>query len=288
MLILGAKASCMIIKDHQPILIPVDFSKQSYIAVKQSYNLARFLKASLVLLHVSASNENEKKADLESLAESTRSESGLKVEVATAKGDLYDCIVAKCTELDPSILMMPLDENAKFKTGLFGGGNTVTKFLPQIACPIITMRSTEHKDGCRNIVMPFDLTPESREKVSFAVQLAHLYKADIRIVSTFKPNDDEYENKLLPYLQQVKKFIKAEGVNCTNRSLPSNKPAEAIVEYAVKNDADLIIQINQKDLSLGEKMSGTVAHRIVELSPVPVLNVPPMKRESMSHFSSGM
>jgi hypothetical protein len=77
-------------------------------------------------------------------------------------------------------------------------------------------------------------------------------------------------------------------VHCTNRSLPSTKPAEAIVEYAVKNDCDLIIQINQKDFSFTEKLGTVMGHKIVELSPIPVLNVPPMKRESMSHFSSGM
>jgi nucleotide-binding universal stress UspA family protein len=278
----------MIIKEHHSFLIPIDFSKQSYIAVKQSYNLAKFTKSKLVLLHVSPSNENERKADLDKLAEATREESGLQVESLVAKGELYDVIVKKATDLDCSLIVMALDESAKFKTSLFGGGPNVPKFLPQVPCPIITLRSTEHKDGVKNIVMPFDLTPESREKVSFAVQLAHYYKADIKIVSIFKPNDDEYENKLLPYLQQVKKFIKAEGVSCTNRSLPSTTPAETIVEYALKNDADLIIQINKKDISLGEKINGTLGHKIVELSPIPVLNVPPMKRESMSHFSSGM
>ena len=52
------------------------------------------------------------------------------------------------------------------------------------------------RDGIKNIIMPFDLTPESREKVSFAVQLAHLYKADIKIVSVFPTNDEEYENMI--------------------------------------------------------------------------------------------
>jgi nucleotide-binding universal stress UspA family protein len=136
--------------------------------------------------------------------------------------------------------------------------------------------------------MPFDLSAESREKVSFAVQLAKYYGADIRIVSVFHPNDDKYENKLLPYLQQVKKFIKQEGINCTNKSIPSTKVAEAIVDYADKNDCDLIVQMNQKDLSIGEMFSGTSGEKIVELSKVPVLTINPMKRESMSHFGSGM
>lgn len=278
----------MIIKENQSILIPIDFSKQSYIAVKQSYSLAKHTKSKLTLLYVSAGNENEKNTELENLAQATRDESGLAVDVQTRKGELYETINKVAEELGCSLIMMPLDESAKFKAGLFGGGSTVSKFLVGAPCPVITVRSTDQRDGMKNIVMPFDLSPESREKVSYAVQLAHYYSADIRIVSVFRPNDDEYENKLLPYLQQVKKFIKAEGVHCTNRSLPSTKPAEAIIEYALKNDCDMIIQINQQDLSISERFNGTVGHKVVELSPVPVLNVNPMKRESMSHFSSGM
>jgi len=279
----------MIIKENQSILIPVDFSKQSYIAIKQIYSLAKFTKSKLILMHVSPTSETDRKEDLESLVQSTREESGLNVEMLGVKGEVYGVTNKTASDLNCSLIVMALDENTKFKTGLFGGGVTVTKFLAAAPCSVITVRSGEKREAFKNIVMPFDLSPESREKVGLAVQLAHYYKADIRIVSVFKPNDDEYENKLLPYLQQVKKFIKQEGISCTNRSLPSTTPAEAIIEYAVKNDCDLIIQINQKDVSIGERLGGgTIGHRVVELSPIPVLSVQPMKRESMSHFSSGM
>jgi len=240
----------MIIKENQSILIPIDFSKQSYMAVKQSYTLAKYTKSKLVLLYISATNENEKAAELAALAQSTAEESGLKVESMSKKGEFFETASKVAEEIGAALIFMTLDENAKFKSGLFGGGTTVTKFLTTAPCPVITLRSSDLKDTIKNIVMPFDLSPESREKVSFAVQLAHYFKADIRIVSVFKPNDDEYENKLLPYLQQVKKFIKQEGVHCTNRSLPSTKPAEAIIEYALKNDCDIIIQMNQQDLSI--------------------------------------
>ncbi|MCC6370824.1 MAG: universal stress protein [Bacteroidia bacterium] len=279
----------MIIKDNQAILIPIDFTKLSYIAVKQTYNLARYTKSKLVLIHISPNSDSDRKADLENLAESTQAESGLKVETMGAKGELYSTIIKVATDIDASLVVLALEENAKFKSGMFSSAMTVPKFLTTAHCPIITLRSTDLRDGCKNIIMPFDLSPESREKVSYAVQLARLYNADIKIISVFKPNDEEYENKLFPYLQQVKKFIKAEGVHCTNRTLPSATAAEAIVEYAVKSEGDIIIQMNQQDLSLTEKFgAGTVGHKIVEISPIPVLNVNPMKRESMSHFSSGM
>jgi nucleotide-binding universal stress UspA family protein len=278
----------MLIKENKSILIPVDFSKQSNIAVKQSYNLAKFTKSKIVLLHVSPTSETENSEQLEKLAAETRAESGFIVETLNVKGELYDIINKKAEELKSSMIIMGLDENANFKTGFLGGASPVSKFIGNAPCPVITIRSTNNREGCKNIVMPFDLSPESREKVSYAIQIAHYYKADIRIVSVFPPNDDEYENKLLPYLQQVKKFIKAEGVNCTNKSIPSTKPAEAIVDYAVKNEGDLIIQMNQRDLSIGERFSGTIAQKVVEVSTIPVLNINPMKRESMSHFSSGM
>ena len=276
----------MLIHSNQSILIPVDFSKQSLIAVRQAYNLGRFTKSKIILMHVSSTNADENKAELLELAETTRKGSGLVVETLNLKGDLYELTDKKAEELNCSLIVIGLDSHVRFRS--FMGGSQVTKFIKNAPCPVITIRSAENRDGCRNIIMPFDLSPESREKVSIAVQLAHFYGGDIRIISVFHPNDDKYENKLLPYLQQVKKFIKEKGINCTNKSVPTTKPAEAIVEYANKNDGDLIVQMNQIDLSIGDMFSGTVGEKIVEISNIPVITIKPMKRESMSHFGSGM
>jgi nucleotide-binding universal stress UspA family protein len=276
----------MVIKENRSILIPVDFSKQSFVAVKQSYNLAKFTKSKIILMHVSATSDSERVSELNELAETTRRDTGLEVETLNLKGDVYELTDKKAQEFDSSLIIIGLDSHVRFRS--FLGNTNVGKFIGNAPCPVITIRSTENRDGCKNIVLPFDLSPESREKVSFAVQLAHYYKADIRIVSVFHPNDAKYENKLLPYLQQVKKFIKDEGVHCTNKSIPSTKVAEAIIEYAEKNDCDLIVQMNQKDLTIGEMFSGTIGQKIVEISPIPVMTINPMKRESMSHFGSGM
>ncbi|MCE3260258.1 MAG: hypothetical protein K0S12_1899, partial [Bacteroidetes bacterium] len=42
----------MQVKERGIILIPIDFTKQSLLAVKQSYNLAKYTHSKLVLLHV--------------------------------------------------------------------------------------------------------------------------------------------------------------------------------------------------------------------------------------------
>lgn len=270
----------MLIKENQSILIPVDFSKQSLVAVKQSYNLAKFTNSRIVLMHVSSKSDTEHKDELEALAEQTRRESGMKVETINLKGDVYELTDKKAEELKASLIIIGLDTQVRFRS--FMGSNTASKFIKNAPCPVITIRSLENKPTCKNIVLPFDNTPESREKVPIAVQLAKYYDADIRIVCIFSPSDHKYEDEILPYLQQIKKFIKDKGVNCTNKSIPSNNMVEAIVEYANKNDCDLIVQMNKKDLSIGELFVGNGSQKLVDLSNIPVLSINPMKRESLS------
>lgn len=271
----------MIIKDHKSILIPVDFSKQSLVAIRQTYNLARFIKSKIILMHADPHSNRDHEEELNQLVATTKQESGLEIEAMNLKGDVYEWTDKKAEELDSSLIVVGLDTQVRFRS-FFGGGSTVSKFIKHAPCPVITIRSSDNRNDCKNILMPIDTSAESREKVSTVVQLAKFYGATIRIVSVFHPSDENYENELLPYLNQVKKFIKEKGVACTNKSIPSKHVAEAIVEYANKNDCDLIVQMNKKDLSLGEMFSGATSEKIVEISNIPVMSINPMKRESIS------
>lgn len=270
----------MLINENSSILIPIDFSKQSLIAIEQSYNLAKFTKSKLIIMYASPSGSSEHQKDLDEIVAKVIKECGQPAEALNLKGDIFELIDKKAEELGCALIVIGLDTQVRFRS--FLGGSNVSKFIKNAPCPVITMRSKDNRNSCSNILMPIDLSAESREKVGIAVQLAKYYNATIRIVSVFSPSDEKYENNLLPYLNQVKKYIKDRGVNCTNKSIPSNSPAEAIVSYANNNECDLIILMNKKDLSIGEMFGGAVSIKIVETSNVPVLSVNPMKRESIS------
>lgn len=274
----------MLIKEHHSILIPVDFSKQSFVAVKQAYNLARFTKSKLVLMHVSPDSYANHKAELDQLAATTRAESGLEVDTLSLKGDVYEVTDQIATELNSSLIVIGLDTHFRFRR--FLGINNVSKFIKDAPCPVITIRSIENRNGCKNIVIPLDLNADSRQKVPIAIQLAHYYNADIKVVSVFHPNDHKYENDLLPYIYQVKKYVKQHGVNCTNKSIPSDYVAETIVEYANKNEADLIVQMNKTQVSLGEMFTEHWPEKLVDISNIPVMSINPLIRESNASFGA--
>jgi nucleotide-binding universal stress UspA family protein len=268
----------MLIKENRSILIPVDFSKQSLSSIKQTYQLAKYTKSKLILMHLQSDQDYQN--DLEYLATETRQESGLDVMALNVKGDLFHQTNLIAKAMDCSLIVLGLENQIQFKS--FLGGSKASKFLREASCPVMTMQSSDNRISFKNIIMPVDLSPETREKVPIVLQMAKYYGADIKIISVFNPRDAKYENELLPYLHQIKKFIKHNGLNCTKKSIPSTHVAETIIEYANKNNGDLIIQMNKNRMDISSLFGKALSHRIVEGSNIPVLTINPMERQSIS------
>jgi nucleotide-binding universal stress UspA family protein len=275
----------MQIKERGVILIPIDFTKQSLAAIRQSYNLAKYTHSKLILLHAFEKNGEESHDALHKLTKQTEHESGVPTEFMNVKGDIYEQTDKVAEEAGATLIIAGLESHMRFRDII---GSSASKLIRKAPCPVITIRGNDLRDGCENILLPLDMSPETREKVDVAIQFAHYFGASIRIVGVFNADDTEYENRLLPYTHQVKQFIKSKGISCTNKSIPCVDIADTVVEYANKIEADLIIIMNQPDLGVVEFFKGTDTQRIVDISNIPVMTIQPMKRESMMSFGTGL
>ncbi len=274
----------MQLKERGIILIPIDFTKQSLLAIKQSYNLAKYTHSKLVLLHVYEKSGEESYEALNKLTKQTEQESGVPCEFMNVKGDIYDETDKVAEEIGATLIIAGLESHMKFRNII---GSSASKLIRKAPCPVITIRGNEHRDGCENILLPLDLSVETREKVDYAVQFAHFFGASVRILGVFDPADANYENKLLAYTHQVKQFIKSKGISCTNKSIAAEDVAATVVEYANKIETDLIMIMNKPNLGVTEFFAGTDAQRIVDVSNVPVMTIQPMKREGGMSFGMG-
>lgn len=275
----------MQIKERGVILIPVDFTKQSLFAIKQSYNLARYTHSKLVLLHAYNKTGEESEEALKKLTQQTEQESGAPTESINVKGDIYVETYRVAEEIKATMIIAGLESHMKFKNIV---GSSASKLIRKAPCPVITIRANDQRDGCENILLPLDLSSETREKVDVAIQFAIYFGASIRILGVFDINDSEYENRLLAYAHQVKQFVKSKGISCTNKFIPTKDIAETVVDYGNKIEADLIVIMNKPSLNVTEFFSGTDAQKIVDSSNIPVMTIQPEKRESVTHFSSGI
>ena len=262
------------------ILVPIDFSEQSLIALQQSYNLAKHTGSTINLFHIADESDKDAKGRLDKLAEEVSKKSGLATNVIIAKGNMYKQIIKTAEKIDAILIIMGFEYSKRIRNI----GYNAFKLLRESKCPVITIKGKEHHNGCNNIVLPLDLTQETREKISKAVEFAKFFNSTIRVISVRSPKEIRKENKLIAYSHQVQKFIKEKGVQCTIKTLEGTDIAKLVLDYAHHEKADLIMIMSQREVNFKELFVGTTAQKIVNLSDVPVLSIRPMRRKSVARY----
>lgn len=263
-------------------VIPTDFTEQTYIALEQSYNLARFNNATILLLTVAKADDKETKKKLDEMAAKARKESGLPVRAEIRQGNIYTQVVKCAEENEAQMIVLGLESKIALDKIV---GPSAFKLVRESPCPVLTIRGKKHRKGCENIVLPLDLTKETREKVAKAIEVAKYFDAAIRIVSVLDSKREIHENKLMAYSNQVKQYIKKQGVRCSIKTLRGKDVANMVINYASTIDADLIMIMSKLELDFKEMIVGSTAQHIINTSPIPVLSIRPMKRKDLVFFN---
>ncbi len=283
-------------KLNQTILVPVGFSDQSLLALEQAVHVAKILKAELTLLsvieesgffaRVFGDNDDEvmfelkKKAQakLEELAEDIRRKNKLDVNTLVSKGKVYQKIVEASEMIDASYIVMGTDGQPKdFQKKLIG--SNAFRVVSTANCPVITIKGTEHYDGCKRIVLPLDLEKETKEKVKYAVNLGRLWNATINIVSVVASSDEEDMNRLKGTVRQVQKYITDRGLECNSELVVKPKGqrlVHTILDYAIEKNADLVVIMTQQELDYTPNFIGSSAQSIIYNSNIPVMSIRPI------------
>ena len=281
------------------VLIPIDFSDQSLLALDQSPRLAKFYNAELTLLYViddgNALNKLLKKKAIEpglkkeiqnkldELAAKVGKKHTIKINTVIAKGRIYNKILKTADKISAKLIIMGTNGMAKGLKKRFIGSNAY-KVVREAECPVITIKGQHPREGCKNILLPIDLTKESREKVKNAIELGTLYGAAIHVVSVLYSRDKDAAFRLGKQVEQVKKFIQAAGVKCTIEIIPATKGkktlAQAIITYANIIDADLIMLMTQQEGQKKPLFIGSTAQEMINNSDVPVMSIVPSVKKA--------
>lgn len=267
------------------ILVPVDFKEQSLIALGQSYSLAKFTGSKIYLMHVIDKRDDKNAATekLNKLAKETQAKSGVEVKSLLALGNPFVEINKAIEKFEPVLVFIGLNSISGGKGIL---GLNAFRLVRESESAVITIKGKKHRDGCKTIVLPLDLTKETREKVGKAIEFAKYYGAKIQVLAVLNKTAEVYENKLLAYSNQVKQFIRESGVPCGNKTVRGKNIAQMVVNYAKEIDADLIVIMSKAELNFKEFFIGTTAQQIVNLSNIPVLSIRPMTRKDTTSFAS--
>jgi len=281
------------LRNNNKILVPIDFSEQSLIALSQSYNLAKEIRAEVILLYVIEEVNPMVKmfikgldeirgaveSNLKNLAEEKSKETGLEISSIVAEGKIYTKITEVATLIKATFIVMGTKgaENSKFI------GSNALKVVKTAPCPVITIKGKKHKKGCDRILLPLDLTKETSDKVNKAIAVAKVFKAEIYAVSILLTGREEVVNKLKDQLTLVKQYIEKKQVKCTAELVKilktEDKLSNAVIEYGQKIEADLIMIMTQQETSIKSFFIGSNAREVINNSDIPVLSIQPNEKE---------
>jgi nucleotide-binding universal stress UspA family protein len=239
------------------ILIPVDFSLNTEVAVKKAINLATPGSSVLYLLHVSQSNllrdnaadtlpsptaefkalQEIKLQQWQSAIEET--EPGLTVLThITNNSKVEESIIAFSREVSPSLIIIGKNNHHSFFPFL----NTVISphIAEQTNCPVLTVKPGSIKKGLRTIVMPVsDFFPH--RKIDVLSMLSARMLLNVHLITVLNNNQSPDSLTASALLQSMKAIRNRFHCNVQHAIIHSNNKAIATLRYAENINADMLL-----------------------------------------------
>jgi nucleotide-binding universal stress UspA family protein len=275
------------------ILIPVDFSNTSLLAIKHGAFIAKLTRGDLFLVHVVNSHymaqnmfvplvtfvetnniESKAEAKLIQLAEEVRAEYNINVDIVVKSGNPSSEIHNIAKELDASLIVMGTHGYSPLEELVIG--STALKVLTKSPCPTMVMSSEADHKGYHKILLPIDTSAHTRQKVNYTLEMAKKFSAKVYGVALLSEGEEDEKPAIELILHQIDKLAQAKGVIFYADVLSNVKNrATATVNYAEKIGADLTVIMTDQDAEISGFFLGPYSQQVVHLSKIPVLAIKP-------------
>jgi nucleotide-binding universal stress UspA family protein len=93
-----------------------------------------------------------------------------------------------------------------------------------------------------------------------------------------RETEEKLEAAAKKYLEKTKAVLRKEGIHAEVKMVVDGEPAAKILEFAQQEKVDLIIMSTHGKSAFFHWIFGSVAHKVLANSPIPILLVP--KRET--------
>ncbi|HHN47340.1 MAG TPA: universal stress protein [Bacteroidales bacterium] len=155
-------------------------------------------------------------------------------------------------------------------------GSNAYRIVSYAPCPVITVRfDYQFHHDIKNVVLPIDATPDTRQKIPFACSLTKALGANLHIVGLNSMNLKSMQRKTASNVEQAVEYCNKEGLEHTVSEIQSPDVTRAIINHAISTKADIIAIMTEQQRSASGLLIGPQAQQLVNFSPIPVLSIQP-------------
>ncbi|MEA1996525.1 MAG: universal stress protein [Gemmatimonadota bacterium] len=294
------------------ILFPSDFGESAEDALRYAVMLAGEYDAELTMMHVVSiytdtdSLAEEHLSDMAKYAEDFTGQrqqdahdridraieaQNLNMKKMIVRGiSPYQEIVRVAQEEDIDLVVMGTYGKGGVTHFLFG--STAEQVVRLVDCPVLTVRHQAPLlgdfSGIRNILFPTDFSDYSKRALPYALSFAGRYGATLHVLHVFEQRvhpsfyimdkstpfdlDDSLRERALKALDEFVSPDLKDRISFRCEAA-SGKPFVEIINYARRNEIDLIVIATHGLTGLEYMVIGSTTERVVRKSPCPVLSI---------------
>jgi nucleotide-binding universal stress UspA family protein len=265
------------------LLVPVDFTAVSKVAMEHAAKLAETIDAAVVLLHVVSKADDVAQAK-EKLAEEAKiisdSNSAINVRMAVRIGSIFEDISQTAAEESAELIIMGTHGASGWQKLT---GSHALKVITSSKVPFVVVQTKGIKDsGYDDIVVPMDLGTHSKQKLEVVVDMAKYFNSRVHIFA------DRVESEAVKVKNNIvfaHKYLTDAGItHDTKVAEKSGHFDEQVLAYSKEVDADLIVIMNEGGGMFGGKHEQAMITNELEL-PVMTVNAKELSTAGGSVFS---
>lgn len=270
------------------ILVPIDFSKTSLMALDYATSMAKLYKASVILLHVfedfvynvdlplSLASLKEIEGyheaienKLADIADKARRDYSIRVSHMRMSGKPRTAIISTANSEDVDIIIMGTHGVSGLER-IFLGSNTY-RVISEVECPVLAVQTPIGPRGFNRILIPIDNSHHSHEKVKYAVDVALKYDANIIVSGLLTENDIPYTFDFK--INQIKEYLISLNIPFETEIVLTEDYLTTTLEQIKKHKANLIIILSED--SLLSPIISTYSQQVINQSKIAVMCIKP-------------
>lgn len=260
------------------IVVPWDFTQVAENALGHAAKIGRTIGGEICLLHIvdesiKPRQEGEKKTLLRHVAEEGAAKYYMSVTAQVKKGSIFTSIAEFVNSKEAELVVMGTH-------GMKGmqkiTGSWALKVVVKSKVPFIVIQDPPpDQERYRNIVFPIDFRVENKEKMGMAIFMGKYFDSKVHILKS-STTDRSLRTKTNINLNFAVKYLIQNNIDYEIHELPHGKFAQNTIDFAHKINADLILIMTTKNITMADYMLGASEQFIIaNSSRIPVCCVNP-------------
>jgi len=270
------------------VLVPVDFSSDSINAFEHALIYAQHADADIRMIHVSKNNNFDEPFNLKEyrdlggrtiedffdiIINKYKAKIPNKIDYKIRTGKVYIEVCNQAKYDDSNLIIAGTHGISGFEE--YWMGSNAFKIVSNAPCPVITIRNGYIRRELKTIVMPIDVSKDTRRKVNYTIDIAKTFNSEIHIIGVRETNKPRINKKVQNYVEQVSSVVEKNGVKYKTEMLLAKNITDTIIDYAKEHKAELISAMTEQAESAFNIFLGKYAQQLVNHSPIPVLSIRP-------------